>query len=58
MFQLVDQARKNNSNPMDMFKQLTSNYNPQQLNSLFERAKQMGVPEEYIKELQNGINTK
>lgn len=58
MFQLIEQARKNNTNPMDMFKQVTSNYNPQQLNSLFERAKQMGVPEDYIKELQCGINTK
>lgn len=55
---MVEQARKNNSDPMQMFKQLTSNYKPEQLNSLFERAKQMGVPEDYIKQLQDGINTK
>lgn len=58
VFQMVEQARKNNSNPMDMFKQITNNYKPEQLNSLFDRAKQLGVPEEYIKELRNGINTK
>ena len=55
---MVEQARKNNSDPMDMFKQITSNYKPEQLNSLFDRAKQLGVPDDYIKELRNGINTK
>ena len=58
MFQMVEQARKNNSNPMDMFKQLTSNYQPEQMTALFNRAKQLGVPDEYIKQIQDGINTK
>lgn len=55
---MVEQARKNNSNPMEMFKQITNNYQPEQLDSLFERAKQLGVPEEYIKQVKDGINTK
>ena len=58
VFQMVEQARKNNSDPMDMFRQITSNYKPEQLNSLFDRAKQLGVPDDYIKELRNGINAK
>jgi len=58
LFQMVEQARKNNGNPMDMFKEVTKNYKPEQLNSLFDRAKQIGVPEEYITQVKNGINAK
>lgn len=58
MFQMVEQARKNNSDPMDMFRQITSNYKPEQMTALFDRAKQLGVPEDYIKELKSGINAK
>ena len=58
VFQMVEQARKNNGNPLDMFKQITNNYKPEQLNMLFDRAKQMGVPEEYINQVKNGINAK
>ena len=58
MYQFLEQARKNNSDPMDMFRQITSNYKPEQLNSLFDRAKQLGVPEEYINQVKDGINTK
>lgn len=40
---------------MEMFKQITNNYKPEQLESLFDRAKRIGVPEEYIKQVKNGI---
>ena len=55
VFQVIEQARKNNGNPMEMFKQITNGYKPEQLNSLFDRAKQMGIPEEYIKQVKEGI---
>lgn len=55
VFQVIEQARKNNGNPMEMFKQITSGYKPEQLNSLFDRAKQMGIPEEYINQVKEGI---
>lgn len=58
IFQMVEQARKNNGNPIDMFKQITSNYKPEQLDILFNRAKQMGVPEEYITQVKQGISAK
>lgn len=57
MFQVVEQARKNNGDPMEMFKQITNGYKPEQLEGIFNRAKQMGVPEEYINRFR-GINTK
>ena len=58
LFQVVEQARKNNGDPLAMFKQLTNQYKPEQLNLLFDRAKQMGIPEEYINQVKNGINAK
>ena len=59
MFQIVNQARNSNGNPMDLFKQVTNGYSPEQMNNLFARAKQMGVPDDVLKQLQNnGIDTK
>lgn len=52
---MIEQARKNNGNPMEMFKQITNGYKPEQLNWLFDRAKQMGVPEECINQIKEGI---
>lgn len=57
-FRMLEQARKNNNNPMELLKQVTQNYNPQQINGLFERAKQFGIPEDVIKQAQEGIKAK
>lgn len=43
MFQLVNQAQKNQSNPIDIFKQITGNYSPEQLDAFYKRAEQMGI---------------
>ena len=49
----------NGGNPMDLFKQITNGYSPEKMNSLFDRAKQFGVPNDVIEKLQNnGVNTK
>lgn len=58
IFQVINQARKNNSDPMGMFKEITKDYKQEQLDSLFNRAMQMGVPEEYISQVKSGINAK
>lgn len=60
MFRVVEQARNNNSNPIDLFKQVTSGYSPEQMNNLFNRAKQIGVPDDVLQQLQNNndVNTK
>lgn len=55
VFQIVEQARRSNGNPIELFKQVTNGYKPEQIEGIFNRAKQMGVPEEYINQLKNGI---
>ena len=57
MFQMIEQARKSNGSPLEMFKQITNGYSPEQINSLFSKAEQIGVPKEYIDQVKNGINT-
>ena len=58
MFQQIENLRKSNGNPMEMFKQVTSKFSPEQVNNFYENAKQFGIPEDVIKQAQNGINTK
>jgi len=58
MFQFLEQAKQNQNNPMDLFKQVTNGYSPQQMQGLFDRAKQMGVPDEYLEKVKSDISTK
>jgi len=58
MFQVLNQIRTNNGNPMQLFKQITGKYTPEQMNNLFNRAQQMGVPKEVLENLKKDINTK
>lgn len=58
MFNQVEQLRKNNSNPMELLKQVTSNYDDKQMESLWQRVKQFGVPDEAIQQAQKGISQK
>ena len=58
MFNTINQLRQNNGDPMRLFKQITNKYTPEQMNSLFNKAKQMGIPTEVIDNLKNNINTK
>lgn len=58
MFQMLDQARRNNNNPMELLKQVTKGYNEQQLNGLFERAKQFGVSDDVLEQAQKEIKGK
>ena len=51
MFKFVEQAQKNQSNPQEIFKQLTSNYTVEQKQALFERAKQFGIGDDVINKL-------
>lgn len=57
MFQMISQARQN-QNPIDLFKEATANYTTSQKENLFNRAKQLGVPDEYINQLKENINAK
>jgi len=59
MFQQFQNLQKSKSNPMELFKQVTSKYTPEQMQQLMNTAKQYGVPENVINDLQNnGINAK
>lgn len=55
---MVEQARQNQNNPMELFKQITSNYSDEQMNNFYKQAEQMGFSEELINQVKNGINTK
>lgn len=58
MFQVIEQAQKNQNDPMKMFKEVTKNYSPEQMENLFKNAKQFGISNEIIENAKKGINTK
>lgn len=58
VFQAFEQMRSGNSNPVDIFKQVTSKFTPEQMNGLYNQAKSMGFPPEVLSQVQNGINSK
>jgi hypothetical protein len=43
---------------MELLKQVTKNYTPEQRNNLFAKAKQFGIPEDVLSKAQNEIDTK
>ena len=43
---------------MELFKQVTSNFDDNKRNAFFQQARQMGFSDELINQVQNGINTK
>lgn len=57
MFQMVNQAMQNKDNPMQLFKQITNNYDDKTKNAFFQQAKQMGFSDELLNQAQQGINT-
>lgn len=51
MFNMIDQARKNNNNPEELFKEITKNYKPEQMEQIFNKAKQFGIGDDIISKL-------
>lgn len=51
MFNMIDQARKNNNNPEELFKEVTKNYKPEQMEQIFNKAKQFGISDDIISKL-------
>ena len=51
MFQFISQAQKNKSNPQEIFKEITKNYKPEQVESIFNRARQFGISDDIINQL-------
>jgi hypothetical protein len=48
MFEFVKKAQSYNSNPADLFKQVTKGYTKEQMEELFTRAKQYGITDDVI----------
>jgi len=51
MFQMINQAQKNQSNPQELFKEITKNYKPEQIENVFNRARQFGISDDIINQL-------
>ena len=56
MFQFLEQAQKNQSNPQEILNQITKNYKPEQMQNLIRSAKSFGFTDEQLR--QYGINSK
>lgn len=52
MYKMLEETKKNQNNPMDLLKEVTKNYTPEQMNNLFEQSKKFGVPEDMIKQIE------
>lgn len=53
IYQQVSQMRNNNMNPQDLIQQVIGQATPQQVQDVFIRAKQLGVPESILAQIQN-----
>ena len=51
MFQFLEQAQKNQSNPQELFKEVTKNYKPEQMEQIFNKARQFGIGDDVIDKL-------
>ena len=51
MFNLLNQAQKNQRNPQEMFKEITKGYKPEQMEKIFNQAKQFGIGDDVINKL-------
>lgn len=56
MFQKVNQAMSSGINPQNFMKQIMNNVSPQEMQNVMTQAKQFGVPNEVLQQIQNGIN--
>lgn len=54
-FNQIEQLRKNNGNPIELLKQITNGYDDKQLNELWQKAKQFGIPDKTIQQAQQEI---
>lgn len=51
MFQFLSQAQKNKSNPQEIFKEITKNYKPEQIENIFKQARKFGIGDDVINKL-------
>ena len=51
MFQIVEQARQNQNNPIDLFKQITNKNTPEQMNNFYKKVEELGFSPDIINKL-------
>ena len=51
MFQMLEQAQRNQSNPQKIFKEVTKDYKPEQLDQIFNQARMFGISDDIINKL-------
>lgn len=51
MLKMVEQARQNQNNPVDFFKQITNQRTPEQMNNFYKKIEQMGFSPDVINKL-------
>ena len=51
MFQFIEQARRNNNDSQALFKQITKGYKPEQMEKIYNQAKQFGIGDDIINKL-------
>ncbi len=50
MFQMIQQAQRNQNNPQELLNQITKNYKPEQMKNLINTAKSFGFSDEQLKQ--------
>ena len=55
-FRRIEQLMQNQSNPIEIFKQITNGYSNDQMNNFYNQARNMGFSDDLINQLKN--NTK
>ena len=53
MFQMITQAQNSGANPQDFMKQIMGKATPEQMQNVLNQAKNMGVPNEVLNQVQN-----
>ena len=53
MFQMVEQAKQNQSNPVELFKQITNKNTPEQMDAFYKKVEQMGFSQDVINKLKS-----
>lgn len=56
-FRRIEQLMQNQSNPIEIFKQVTNGYSNDQMNNFYNQARNMGFSDDLINQSKNGVDT-
>lgn len=58
VLQNFEAMKQNNSNPMEILNQITGGFSKEQMQGFMTFAKNFGIPNDMLSQIQNGINLK